>query len=421
MGISVRFFRKKRTEEEPAQQPDEAVRPAEVDPMPFGDEEGDGADVEAEQGVLDADGESGDGPPDGGPPDEGPPGTFSIMELRDRVVIMLLFDQVVREEHVEEAWQRWHRRKSDATTPLWRVLLEMPDLDREAIYREAAKVYAFEEAKVVKTKALPLIRDVAESLGKDQVSRMIELRLLPVSVDQDTDGEAALVFATHDPGRNSVMRFLQRLGIQKFVLRYAPEAVIGRLIVEAFWRNRDFLDVIQDSQWADAIRGFAQDLTADDLHAFYAIFGALAPEKEEEQPEPTFVDEHTLLVGLFEEALVEIKQRAATGIAMLPTAERTIEVHLERGEERALWKVEDRVYPESLVAFVYDEILQSDRTDYDAVRKRTIARWIDNVLHHFEVRVEVMEGEDLDVYFEYVHILYLDPRKARIKLKQLNG
>ena len=49
---------------------------------------------------------------------------FSALALRDRVVIMLLFDQVVREDQVEQAWQLWQQMgREGAKEPLWRVLM----------------------------------------------------------------------------------------------------------------------------------------------------------------------------------------------------------------------------------------------------------------------------------------------------------
>ena len=67
---------------------------------------------------------------------------FDPIKLRDRVVIKLLFDQVVRIEQVHEAWETWREREiAGHPEDLWRVLAEDPAMDREKIFTEAATVY----------------------------------------------------------------------------------------------------------------------------------------------------------------------------------------------------------------------------------------------------------------------------------------
>jgi len=50
---------------------------------------------------------------------------FSILDLTDPVVIMLLFQELVREEQVREAWERWRKSRDGQPKPLWRVLVEV--------------------------------------------------------------------------------------------------------------------------------------------------------------------------------------------------------------------------------------------------------------------------------------------------------
>ncbi len=50
---------------------------------------------------------------------------FSPLELDDRVVISLLFNELIRIEHVEAAWQRARKsEQSGKPTKLWRALAQ---------------------------------------------------------------------------------------------------------------------------------------------------------------------------------------------------------------------------------------------------------------------------------------------------------
>ena len=74
---------------------------------------------------------------------------FSTLDLRDRVVIMALFYEIVQIEHVAQAWRRWktmQRKGSDEA--LWRVLVRNPEVNCEAIFEVAAQIYSFEEADI---------------------------------------------------------------------------------------------------------------------------------------------------------------------------------------------------------------------------------------------------------------------------------
>ena len=74
---------------------------------------------------------------------------FSLLELRDRVVIMMSFKQLVSIEKIEHAWRQWKEGGEIASADtLWRVLAKDPDLNKDEIYACAAEVYAFDEGKI---------------------------------------------------------------------------------------------------------------------------------------------------------------------------------------------------------------------------------------------------------------------------------
>src|SRR5690606_19849532 len=107
---------------------------------------------------------------------------FSPLLLRDRVTIMLLFREKVRSDQVEAAWTM---RRRDATRietpPLWRYLLLQKGVDREAVFAEAAEVYALPKASVTPQQATRFIEQNRYVFTDAQWDEMRRTALIPVA------------------------------------------------------------------------------------------------------------------------------------------------------------------------------------------------------------------------------------------------
>lgn len=161
---------------------------------------------------------------------------YRALALRDRVVIMLLFDQIVKEPVVREAWQR--RAEGDEKKALWRYLLNTPDVDKELIYEEAARVYGMETARISKRMAIPLLQQFAKACPKDLWEKMIERRVVPYAVSiTGNEHRRKLVLACHDPLHEEVKEILKELDLPLYEVRYAKESELIQLLAEAFWLN----------------------------------------------------------------------------------------------------------------------------------------------------------------------------------------
>jgi len=238
---------------------------------------------------------------------------FEVVKRRDRVVARLLAKGIVREQQVRLAWEEWKRmRKEGLKTPLWRILTLNSEIDREQIYAEAARVYAFEEAQIREEEALAFLKSITEVFTEEQWDQMIELFVLPVAQEKEPyRGEVRWIFATHDPARPEINHLLQQLLLKRFELRYVPESVVGTLITEAFLGKNEYLDRLND------------DPMAFDLGMSY------------EDQQSDLIDEDALeaeisrssLINLFEAALVDAVHQGASDLHIFPNPDRQIEIH----------------------------------------------------------------------------------------------
>ena len=318
-----------------------------------------------------------------------PNDAFSTLALRDRVVIMLLFDQVVREDQVALAWQLWQQMEREGTKePLWRVLTLFPDLDRELVYAEAARVYGFEEARISRIHALALIKDMQARLDRSLWDQIVELRVMPVSeVLQKHSHHKRLIFATPDPTRPEVHQLLPELDVQGFELRYARESEILNLLIEAFPRRYNHL------------RGLS-GVTKDFLAAVYPDVETAYGEGSTGIADPVVLSSDELVMPsgpsamtVFEDILVDAVRRQATDLCLLPHPNGQIDVYYQLDDQLVRQRIIEHIQPDMLLKTIKSGVIRQ-QGEAGAIQKRLIQRWVDDTLVRFRVSA-VPASEDV--------------------------
>ncbi|HMB91398.1 MAG TPA: hypothetical protein VKP65_11160 [Rhodothermales bacterium] len=281
---------------------------------------------------------------------------FSALELRDRVVIMLLFDQVVYEEQVELAWQLWQQMGQEGVKePLWRVLTLFPEIDRELVYAEAARVYGFETARISRGRAIGLIHKVEQQVAVSQWDQLVELRVIPITEsEQAHTHRTRLVFATQDPTRPDVHRLLPTLDLGGFELRYAPEQEIIALLIEAFPQRYKHLR---------GLSGISKDFLAN------IVVDSVEAELVEIPSDADVLD-------LFDEVLVEALDKGATDLCLMPTPTDEMEVYLQLDDLLSRERVIDHISAQDLISVIRRVVIQDDGYEDGLIHKAQIKRQI---------------------------------------------
>ncbi|BBM70354.1 GspE/PulE family protein [Rhodothermus marinus] len=328
---------------------------------------------------------------------------FSLTDLSDPVIIMLLFQELVREEQVRKAWEKWRQLDRDRRRPLWRVLTEIDGINPEVVYATAAEVYGFKTARIDRAQVLRFLRDQRQRFTQEQWNWMQRERVLPIGQEVDAErGVMRWLLATHDPTRPNLHRQIAWLGIDRFELRYAPASSIEQIFQEAFPRRNEYLERVQ------------QEGSAVDLGMSY-----------EENTE--LIDEESLeaeinrskLINLFEATLVEAVRQGASDIHIFPNHDRKVEIHFRIDGELHRWHLEDKVHPEAFLAVVKDQAGGVDRFEREKAQDGFIQRWIDDHLIRFRVSVLPIATASFDVRAESIVIRVLDDRKVIKDLRLL--
>ncbi|MEM1126910.1 MAG: GspE/PulE family protein [Bacteroidota bacterium] len=329
-------------------------------------------------------------------------GSFDIMEVKDRVAIMLQFYELVREHHIERAWYK--AQQEETPRALWRIIAEDTSVDPEQIFRTAASVYAFEEVDTEASDISSFLDGIREDLTDEQWSGLRALSVVPVDRVGGDDGQGRFILGAYDPTRSGLLRELKRLGLRSFDLKFLGLSTIERLYSE-FWSDRknEYLERISDSA------------VAVDLGTEYEAEESSLIDNDKLEAE---ISSSTLL-NLFEAALIEAVRKGVSDLHIFPNADRHVEIHFRKDGQLECWHVEKRVSAEAFLAIVKDNSTNVDRFERESAQDGFIQRRIDNTLIRFRVSVLPIANSNLDLRSESIVIRVLDDRKVVTDLRKL--
>ena len=327
------------------------------------------------------------------------PGTGNF-KTKDRVVGLLLRKQVVNMSQVYEA-QKLKERENQKEA-LWRILVELNGVDKDAIYEEAARIYAFPVADVEGKLDAKFVRSVLETLSEENRDLLLNLHLVPYESQGDgSSGSVKLAFITHDPMRTEVRRVMKELKLDRFDLFYAPKSAVDSIINEAFPRKNEYLERMNDDSMAFDLGMSYEDADIIDEDALEAEIS------------------RSSLINLFEATLVEAVRQGASDVHIYPNAKKKVEIHFRVDGRLTLWHTEHKVHPEALLAVIKDNAMNVDRFERDAAQDGYIQRWIDDVLIRFRVSVLPIANISHEIRSESIVIRVLDDRKVIRDLRKL--
>lgn len=322
---------------------------------------------------------------------------------RDRVVDRLLALGTINRAQVDIAVRDRLRDGEDA--PLWRSLLVQPDIDKDAVYLEAARTYAFPESRAeIHQFDVEVARSFVRSVSKDVRDRMIEVGIVPVAYGEDISGHRQrVVLLTHDPSATEVRDLLDELDAVRYEVHYANQSLVRSFLDEAFPRKNEYLERI------------SSEPSAYDLGTTHKEERSRLINEDELDAEIN----RSNLINLFEAALVESVRSGASDIHIVPNSRRHVEIHFRVDGRLRLWHEEEKVHPEALLAVVKDRAVNVDRFERDGAQDGFIQREIDGALIRYRVSVLPIATSSQDIHAESVVIRVLDDRKIVSDLSQL--
>ncbi|NQV73616.1 type II/IV secretion system protein [bacterium] len=321
---------------------------------------------------------------------------------KDRVVRTLLADGIVTDEQAAQGLKLFDAEGGKIA--LWRIIADLKGVERESVYKAAARVYAFKLEEVDEFRPdHDFVRLTMETLADEHRDEMIEMLLVPFehSIDFET-GTGRIIFITPDPTRPEVNKLVHELDLGRFELRYASESQILRLLDTIFPRKNEYMERISEETQAFDL-GMSYDSGEESLDE-----DALEAEISRSK-----------LINLFEASLVEAVRQGTSDIHIYPNANKQVEIHLRTDGRLKKWHTEDKVHPEAFLAVVKDNSTNVDRFERDAAQDGFIQRQIDGALIRFRVSILPIASANQEMRAESIVIRILDDRKVLTDITKL--
>ncbi len=318
--------------------------------------------------------------------------------IRDRVTRSLVASDIAPARIAQDCLNEWRRRGEKGA--LWRVVARHPSVAREAVYEEAARMYAFRTADISpESFDKGFAQRVIESFSEEQRDAFVEHRVVPLSYEADTDRDTLkLVLAANDPTHPELQRFVHSLDLESFEVCYAPEDKIFPVLEQLFPRKNEYLDRIRADRSAEALDiGATFDEGSTDLVDEEALDAEI---------------NRSALINLVEGALVDAVRQGASDIHIYPNAEKHTEFHFRIDGELQLWNTQSKVSPEAMIAVAKDRCGNIDRFEREAAQDGYIQRSVDGALIRYRVSVLPIATANRDIKAESVVIRVLDDRKV---------
>lgn len=260
-------------------------------------------------------------------------------------------------------------------------MLHHPEIDREVVFSEAARVHGFETASPLPDRVLGFLRDRRGAFSDEQWKRLCALRILPLPGEAGSG--ARWTFATHDPTRPEVEPLLNTL-VDVYTLQYASEVSVHRLLTDAF------------PQWSEqpASPSGASDGAPVLMEPASESAQGAGSGRGEESPVPEEA-------RFFDRMLAESVRTGASKLYFFPTAQDHLEVQHAVDGQLVEQHREVQLAAASVMHSLKEDVVRSSGSE----GARVISRQIGEGRLNFEVAYRTIEDQTAGVETEMVTVV----------------
>jgi type IV pilus assembly protein PilB len=283
------------------------------------------------------------------------------------------------------------------------ILVEDLGCDRHEIYRELAKLYAFSEVdlekEVITDQKIAFIKELYESLEKDEREELVTKNLLPFRIDEKRSD--TLLVLTDDPTDRELLQLAKKFRYRHIELAYARRELLVKLIDRIYPTTNEFLQIVEE--------------------ASNKIDNTNEGEEDEKIDEEKLDQEinQSLLTNLIEGCLLEAVRKGASDIHIIPGEGNRTEFHFRIDGKLQLWHIQEFIKPEAIAAVVKDRSRNVDRFEREIAQDGFIQRNIDSHLIRYRVSIIPIVAAEYKRKLESIVIRVLDDRKVITDLTKL--
>jgi type IV pilus assembly protein PilB len=282
-----------------------------------------------------------------------------------------------------------------------RLLVTEYKMSHDTVYEALSKLYAFAILEIeTETMEMAQVNQIKELLQKfpDEFRKKLFLhKVFPYKLHSSS--RETLVVLAADPTDKIVQDIPLQTTFKRYEIAWTKLKSIEDLIHKIAPQKNEFLELLEEA--GDVI----VDIDKDDTE--------ISEQELEEEINKS------LLVNLFEGALVEAVRKDASDIHILPFNRKTVDVYFRIDGKLALWHRQENTAPEALAAVVKDRSNGVDRFERDTAQDGFAQRLVDDHLIRFRVSILPVVSAEYERRFESIVIRVIDDRKVIADFRKL--
>lgn len=305
---------------------------------------------------------------------------------------------VISEKELNLAVQILEEEPAGSNRRLGQILHQDLNLDRHAIMREIASIYAFDEifygVDSLPEDQIEAIKSYLDQIPKEILDELVHQKAIPVSLNS-----TSLTIATPDPSNPELSTIISQLNYKEFDIRYCRYELIDNILSKVYEQKNEFLDLLEDIDMEDGqISDVEEKVDEDEIDAEI---------------------NQSMLNSLVEGMLVEGVRRGVSDMHIIPSGPTTTDIRFRTDGKLQLWYQQKNVKPEAITAVIKDKTRNVDRFERDSSQDGFIQRAVDNYNIRYRVSIMPMVGAQFDRKFESIVIRILDDREVITDLNVL--
>ncbi|MDD2228477.1 MAG: GspE/PulE family protein [Candidatus Cloacimonetes bacterium] len=304
---------------------------------------------------------------------------------------------------VESASKRMVEFGDNSAGSLARLLEKDFGVPHDIVFEALARHYAFPQQDVdvdlLEHKQLETCKDILNKIPEELKKKLFFHKIFPFSI-LNKDREVLQVLAS-DPTEAVIQEIPEQTQYKRIEIYWCHQKTIEDLIAKIAPQKNEFLALLEEA--GQVLTDIDDGSSGTDLN------------------EQALDDEinKSLLVNLFEGALIEAVHKDASDIHIIPGGKSTIDIFIRVDGKLQQWHRQEGTPPEALSAVVKDRSIGVDRFERDTAQDGFAQRLIDDHLIRFRISIIPIVSSEYDRRFESIVIRVIDDRKVITDFRKL--
>jgi type IV pilus assembly protein PilB len=304
-------------------------------------------------------------------------------------------------DFIDKVNLRLHEFGDTSPSAMARLLVTEYKVSHDTVYEALSKLYAFAildiETETMEMAQVNQLKDLLQKFPDDFRKKLFLHKVFPYKLHNSS--RETLVVLAADPTDKILQDIPLQTTFKRYEIAWTRLKSIEDLIQKIAPQKNEFLELLEEA--GDVIL----DIEKDD--------NEVSEQELEEQINKS------LLVNLFEGALVEAVRKDASDIHILPYNRKTVDVYFRIDGKLALWHRQENTAPEALAAVVKDRSNGVDRFERDTAQDGFAQRLVDDHLIRFRVSILPVVSAEYERRFESIVIRVIDDRKVIADFRKL--